>query len=510
MSNSILKIEHLDKSFSGVQVLFDVNFQVNGGDVIGLAGENGAGKSTIMKSIAGTNIPDSNKSHITINGEEIPYGDPLKIQRMGVSVIYQELSLIPQLSVAENLFMRQMSEKKRLSRVKWNEMYEECDSYLKSIGAFGIDPRAMVKSLGIAKKQFVEIAKAVTVNPKFLLMDEPSATLNAVETENLFRIVERLKKDNVGVIYITHRLEEMFEVCNRLIVLKDGVVVDDCGMEGLTREDIINKMVGRKVESFFVQRDHDQKNNATALKVKNLRSDAGVHDVSFELKKGEILGVAGLNGAGRSEMIRAICGLDGGTADELVLNGKAVKNDNILQAMKNGIAYLPEERKTQGVSLLMSVKENMSYAALKKFCNHGVINRAKESKACNEMIQSMNVKCSSPDQLIKNLSGGNQQKVIIGKWMLNEPDIYLMDEPTRGIDVGAKHEIYELMKKITDQGASIIFVSSELPELLGVCDRLLVIAGGTVTGELDIEDATEEKVMSYAFVSQEKEENVES
>lgn len=510
MSDSILKIEHLDKSFSGVQVLFDVNFQVNGGDVIGLAGENGAGKSTIMKSIAGTNIPDSNKSHITINGAEIPYGDSLKIQQMGVSVIYQELSLIPQLSVAENLFMRQMSERKRLSRVKWNEMYEQCDAYLKSIGAFGIDPRAMVNTLGIAKKQFVEIAKAVSVNPKFLLMDEPSATLNAVETENLFRIVERLKKDNVGVIYITHRLEEMFEVCNRLIVLKDGVVVDDCGMEGLTKEDIINKMVGRKVESFFVQRDHDQKNNATALKVKNLRSNAGVHDVSFELKKGEILGVAGLNGAGRSEMIRAICGLDGGTADELVINGKAVKNDNILQAMKNGIAYLPEERKTQGVSLLMSVKENMSYAALKKFCNHGVINRAKESKACNEMIRSMNVKCSSPDQLIRNLSGGNQQKVIIGKWMLNEPDIYLMDEPTRGIDVGAKHEIYELMKKITDQGASIIFVSSELPELLGVCDRLLVVAGGTVTGELDIEDATEEKVMSYAFVSKEKKESVEA
>lgn len=506
MPNSVLKVEHLDKSFSGIQVLYDVNFQINSGDVIGLAGENGAGKSTIMKSIAGTNIPDSNKSRISIDGEEIPYGDPLKIQRMGVSVIYQELSLIPELSVAENLFMRQMSTKKRLAKVNWNQMYEECDAYLKSIGALGIDPRVNVSTLGIAKKQFVEIAKAVSVNPKFLLMDEPSATLNAVETENLFKIVEKLKKEDVGVVYITHRMEELFEVCNRLIILKDGAVVDDRGMEGITKNDIINKMVGRKVETFFVQREHNQKDNETALSVKNLRSDAGVHDVSFELKKGEILGVAGLNGAGRSEMIRAVCGLDHGTADEMKIHGKQVKNNGILDAMKNGIAYLPEERKTQGISLLMSVKENMSYAALKKFCNHGIINRAKELKACDAMIQSMNVKCSGPDQLIRNLSGGNQQKVIIGKWMLNEPDIYLMDEPTRGIDVGAKHEIYELMKKITDQGASIVFISSELPELLGVCDRILVIAGGTVTGQLDIAEATEEKVMSYAFAAQKKEE----
>lgn len=502
MSKPLCDIQGINKSFSGVQVLFDVSMQIHKGDVVGLAGENGAGKSTLMKTIAGTHIPE--KGEIWIEDKKIPFGHPLAIQKMGISVIYQEFSLIPQLSVAENLFMRHSAEKRRLSTVKWKEMYRDSEQYLEKVGAISVDPRALVQDLSVANKQLVEIAKALTIHPKLLLMDEPSATLNGKETEHLFDIVHDLKKEGVGIIYITHRLEEFFETCNRLIVLKDGVVTDDCGMDGLTKDDIINKMVGRDVKSFFVHHDKQLDKSNPMLSVQNLRSEAGTHDVSFDLYKGEILGVAGLNGAGRSEMIRAICGLDGGHADRIEIDGKKVNIKGIRSAIDQGIAYLPEERKTQGLVLTMSVKENMSYAAMKKFCKNKVIHRKLESSKCGEMIGSLRVKCSGPNQIISNLSGGNQQKVIVGKWMLNEPKIYLMDEPTRGIDVGAKHDIYELMKRLTDEGASVIFVSSELPELLGVSDRILVMANGTITGEVERAEATEEKVMSYAFAAKEE------
>jgi ribose transport system ATP-binding protein len=500
---SLCEIIDIDKSFYNTRVLHGVSMTVERGDVVGLAGENGAGKSTLMKIIAGTYMPDGGK--ISVEGKNIPFGHPLMIQKMGVSVIYQEFSLIPQLTVAENLQMRHSSEKKQLRPVKWKEIFSDSERLLTELGATRINPRSLVQDLSVANKQIVEIAKALTVHPRLLLMDEPSATLNAQETEDMFRIVEKLRDDGVGIIYITHRLEEMFEICNRLVVMKDGEITQQCAFAGVEKKDIINWMVGREMSVFFGKREKKTEEEHCMLEVEGLSSDAGIHGVNLRLKRGETLGIAGLNGSGRSEMIRAVCGLDNARAAKLEVDGKRVSLKNVREAMRAGIAYLPEERKSQGMIPAMSVKENMSYAAIKQFSKGWLISRSKENQSCERLIQSLDIKCQSKDQSMKHLSGGNQQKVIIGKWMLTQPRIYLMDEPTRGIDVGAKHEIYALINRLTAEGAAVVFVSSELPELIGVSDRILVMANGTVSGELKREEASEEAVMHMAFVAKKKE-----
>jgi ribose transport system ATP-binding protein len=500
---SLCEIKGVNKSFFGSKVLNDINLGFDSRSIVGLAGENGAGKSTLMKIISGAYVPDSGE--VAIEGVPIHYGNPLLVQRMGVSVIYQEFSLIPQLSVAENLHMRNFSEKNRLARVQWKQMNQDSEYLLSDLGADNINPKTLVQDLSVANKQIVEIAKSLTANPKLLLMDEPSATLNAKETQDMFRIVKKLCADGVGIVYITHRLEEMFEICDRLVVMKDGEIANQCGFDNLDKDDIIRMMVGRDISVFFDAKDFNAKKEDVLLSVDNLSSAAGVQGISLKLHKGETLGIAGLNGSGRSELVRAICGMDRAKARKVEVDGKPARIKNVRDAKAQGIAYLPEERKSQGMIATMSVRENMSYASIRDFCKHSVINKGKEKNAVKTLAKKLNVKCQSEEQLIKNLSGGNQQKVIVGKWMLSHPKIYLMDEPTRGIDVGAKHEIYELINQLTSEGAGVIFISSELPELLGVSDRILVMANGTITAELSRDQASEEEIMRHAFISKAKE-----
>ena len=504
MENVLCEIKNITKSFHGNMALDDISLTVRSGDVVALAGENGAGKSTLLKLMSGAIVPDNGQ--ISIEGKEIPYGHPLAIQNDGISIIYQEFSLIPHLSVAENIFLKHSaSEKNQLKKINWKTMYEDAQKVLDELGVGYIDPREQVHDLSVANKQMVEIAKALATKPKLLLMDEPSATLNAQETDHMFKIVENLRKNSdVGIIYVSHRLEEYFRACNKLVVLKDGKLVQECPLQGKTKDDIIRMMIGRDMSNMFVPHGKNIDYNRTLLEVKNLRSDAGTHDVSFKLHPGETLGVAGLGGAGRSEMIRALCGLDGGKSDVTYIDGEKVTIKDVRDAIAKGLAYLPEERKTQGLVLPMSVKENMSYASIRSFCKGPFVKAKAENESCDRMIKKMRVKCTDPNQLVMGLSGGNQQKVVVGKWMLRKPKVYLMDEPTRGIDVGAKQEIYDLITELTNGGAGVIFISSELPEILGVSDRILVLAHGTISGQLDIKDATEERIMQYAFVEEKK------
>ena len=503
MGNVLCEIKNITKSFHGNIALNDISLTIEQGDVVALAGENGAGKSTLLKIMSGAFKPDKGK--VIFDGKELPFGKPLDIQNAGVSIIYQEFSLIPHLSVAENIYLkRSASIKNQISKVNWKGMYEDARQVLEELGIGHINPKTIVSDLSVANKQMVEIAKALAAKPKMLLMDEPSATLNAEETDHLFKIVNKLKEQNIAIIYISHRIEEYFRACNKLVVLKDGCLVEQCSLEGLEKNDIIRMMVGRDLSTMFSEKTGTINYDKPLLEVQNLRSSAGTHDVSFKLYPGETLGISGLGGSGRSEMVRAICGLDGGKSDATFINGEKVVIKDIRDAINRGIAYLPEERKTQGLVLPMSVKQNMSYAAIKSFSKGAWVKQNEENAACKAMIDKMNVKCASPNQPVRDLSGGNQQKVVVGKWMLRKPIIYIMDEPTRGIDVGAKKEIYDLINELTKTGAGVLFVSSELPELLGVSDRILVLAHGTITGELDAKDATEEKIMQYAFEEDKK------
>jgi len=495
--DDFFSIRNICKSFAGIQVLSNVSFSVKEGEVRALVGENGAGKSTLMKILSGVHLPD--RGEMKLKGKDIPFGHLLSIQELGVSVIYQEFSLVEELSIAENLFLRQASEKKPLQFVPWDEYNKKTTQILEDMGICGIDPHEKVSQLSVAHKQMVEIAKALTIDAKLIVMDEPSATLNQEETDHLLKIVDELKRKGVSIIYITHRLEELPRIADTVTILKDGQVVETRAIDTIDKAQIISLMVGRDVTDYFPSRGkkHFDKDNPV-LSVRNLVSNCGINNSSFELYRGEILGIGGLTGSGRTELVRALCGLDGGKSEETLLEGKQVKITKIKDAIRKGIAYLPEERKTEGLVLSMSIKANTSFTSIKNFLKMGLISRTREERAVWDMIKRLRIKCEGPGQLAYNLSGGNQQKVVIAKWLLNQPLIYIMDEPTRGIDVGAKKEIYEIMKQITQEGASIIFISSEMPELLNMSDRILVMAHGTLAGELDIDEASEEKILTMA------------
>ncbi len=491
--DGILQFENVTKRFPGVLALDSVSFDVLKGEVHALVGENGAGKSTLIKIVTG--VYQKTSGSILFQGKLIDYQNPHEALRNGIAAIYQELNLIPALTVAENIFMGHHIRNER-GFIDWKKMREEAQKLIDFLEV-DVEIDAKVGTLGVAKKQVVEIAKALSLNAQILIMDEPTAALAKKEIETLFRIIKFLKSKGVTIIYISHHLDEIFAISDRVTVLRDGKHVATNNTATLTIDNLIKMMVGRKLVEQFPHMDHQVKDEA--LRVENLKRKGVLHNINFSLKKGQIVGIAGMVGSGRTELLRAIYGLDPLDGGKIFVKGDEVNIQSPYDAINLGIALLPEERKTQGLVLLLSVTDNIGLPSLTKISNRGFIDDTKLNHITSEMVQMMNIKTPSFHQKTMFLSGGNQQKVVLGKWFARECDIYLFDEPTRGIDVGAKIEIYHLMNKLIERGAAILMVSSELPEILGMSDQILVMKEGKITGTLTRQNANQEEVLKLAI-----------
>lgn len=488
---SILKVEHISKYYSGVKALDDISFEIKRGEMHAICGENGAGKSTLIKILTGAIQPTS--GHFEFDGNDYEGMTPRKAMEVGIRAIYQEFTLVPYLSVADNLFYGREPQKGVMRDTK--KVNDDTRALCRSIGIC-MDPKAKVESLGIAEQQIVEILKAVSYSAKFYIMDEPTAPLTLKETETFFNIIRKLKEDGATIIFISHRLEEVFELCDRVTVFCDGkhVVTKDIGE--VDRKQLISYMVGRELADSYPEPKGIQKEEI--LRVEGL-SNNKLKNVDFSLKKGEILGFGGLIGAGRTEMARALFGADKLSGGTITLKGKVYKPSSPVAALKAGIGLIPEDRKNQGLVMGMSIKNNISLSILDKVTyKHLWLSKDQEGKYADKYISELKVKTPTPEQLVKNLSGGNQQKVVLGKMMAVNCDILIFDEPTRGIDVGAKQEIYMLMREITAQGKSIIMISSEMPELLGMSDRIVVMSNGYTVAEINKEEFSQEAVLEQA------------
>lgn len=488
----ILEMKNISKSFPGVRALSDVNLRAFSGEVMALLGENGAGKSTLMKILSGVYKRD--EGSIKIEGREVEINNIKDAQNLGISIIHQELSLLPNLTIYENLFLGN----EILGGFKLNkrEMIKKSEELLKSFD-FTVSPKTLTKELTVGEMQMVEIIKAVSKDAKIIIMDEPTTALTEVETEKLFKIIERLKNNNVAIIYISHRMEEIFKICDKITVLRDGSFIGEEDVKGITKDKLISMMVGRKLEEQFPR--IETKIGNSILKVENISWKDKIKDVSFEIKEGEILGIAGLMGSGRTEVAKLIFGEYKKSSGQVFIEGKKAEINSPKDAIREGIAYLSEDRKKEGLILKLSVLENMTLSNLKKYESKVKrIDRSKELEDCKAYTKKLLIKTSSPNQLIKNLSGGNQQKVIIAKWLLTSPKVFIIDEPTRGIDVGAKKEIYQILNELKAQGKGIIMISSDMEEILGVSDRILVMHEGRITGEIERDKANQEIIMKYA------------
>ncbi|MBU9724730.1 sugar ABC transporter ATP-binding protein [Diplocloster modestus] len=490
MAEKLLELRHVSKKFSGVTALEDVSIDIEPGEVLTLVGENGAGKSTLIKVITGAHHPT--EGELWFEGKKIENNSPAKAKELGIGVIYQELNMMPTLTVAENIFYGK--ELKKGIVLRRREMLEKSNEIIQELGA-NIDASKRVSELSIAEQQIVEIVKAVSEEIKLLIMDEPTAPLTNSEIEKMFDIVERLRKRNVAILYISHRLEEVFRISERTVVLRDGKHVITVPTRDIDRQMLIKYMVGRELGQEYPARTTEI--GEVILKADHLINDH-LKDCSLELKKGEILGLAGLVGAGRTEMARAIFGADPLKSGELTLHGKKVKIKSPEDAISHGIGLITEDRKNQGLLLNQGIDYNVSYANLKSVCRFGVINKKKETQVTKKYVEAMDIKIHSLGQMAKTLSGGNQQKVVLGKWLATNSEILIFDEPTRGIDVGAKSEIYQLMRRLIEEGKSIIMISSEMPELIGMSDRILVMHDGRITGEINDSEVTQEKILEFA------------
>lgn len=484
----LLKMQGVCKYFPGVKALDDVSIKVYPGQVMGLVGENGAGKSTLMKILSGVYKKDVGT--VVFNGETIESTTPLESLKRGLSIIYQELSLINTMTVGENVFLGRFREMGGMKAI-----HEKATELLESIGC-NFSSKTLVGKLSVSEKQMVEIAKALSFDAKLIIMDEPSSSLTVEELKKLAKIIENLKKNNIAVIYITHKLEEIFDFCDAVTVMRDGKVIGTSPIDQITSAQMISMMVGRTIENNYPERPHCQ--GETILKVEGLNTKK-LHDVSFELKKGEILGFVGLVGAGRSETVRAIFGADRVKGYNLMLNGKPITILKPADAKKYGIAMVPENRKEDGLILPFSVSTNIVLAAFSKLKGKIFLHRTQESGIAEKHVKALQIKTPSISTAVRGLSGGNQQKCILGRWMEMEPTILIMDEPTKGIDVGAKYEIYVLMKKIVENGGAIIMISSELPEVLNMSNRVLTMYEGRITGEFDPSRVPVDVIMARAL-----------
>jgi ribose transport system ATP-binding protein len=496
MGNLLLKMEGISKTFPGVKALSNVRFDLYEGEVHALLGENGAGKSTLMKILTG--IYQKDEGTIEYLGEQIEVKDIREAQKLGISMIHQELNLAPHLTVAQNIFIGREPKGSLGLFLDEKKLNNEAQKLFDRLN-INLNPRELVGNLTVAKQQMVEIAKALSFDSKVLIMDEPTAALTDAEIEALFVMIRKLRADGVGVIYISHRMEELQKITDRLSIMRDGTYVGTLNTKDATIDQIIGMMVGRKID-YNRKPAIKQSSKEVVLEVKNLNRGRAIKDVSFSLHKGEILGFAGLMGAGRTEVARAIFGADRLDSGEIFIKGQKVQINSPEDAVNHGIGYLSEDRKQFGLMVDMDVKTNIVMASMKDFQRPlGWINAPKMKQQSEKMVQRLRIKTPSIKQTVKNLSGGNQQKVIIGKWLTRDTDIFIFDEPTRGIDIGAKDEIYRLLDELAQQGKSIMMISSELPEILRLSHRIIVMCEGRITGKLENDkNATQESIMALA------------
>ncbi|MFN8411832.1 MAG: ATP-binding cassette domain-containing protein [Anaerolineales bacterium] len=502
MNAPLLEMKNITKEFPGVKALSNVSFQVAKGEIHCLVGENGAGKSTLMKVLSGVYSHGNYSGDILFNGQVQTFSGISDSEKAGIAIIYQELALIPEMTVYENIFLGH--EVKNGFLVDWNETIKKAGEMLKKV-KLEVNPEAKVLDLGVGKQQLVEIAKALSKNVKLLILDEPTSSLNEIDSANLLKLLRDLKEQGVTCIMITHKLKEVIEIADTVTVLRDGQTICTLPRDQVTENVLIKHMVGREINNIYPKRER-KTSKEVVLEVKNWNANhptlgrAILKDVNFNLKKGEIIGFAGLIGSGRTELALSIFGNPKGyhISGELYIKGERKHFSHPRDAIRTGIAYATEDRKGDGLILIQDVKQNISLANLRQIADRGVVNKNAEVKIANEYKTSLNIKTPSVEQKVSNLSGGNQQKVCLGKWLFVSPDVLILDEPTRGIDVGAKYEIYTIMTDLVKQGMSIIMISSELPEVLGMSDRVYIVASGKIAGELAIEDATQEKIMRLA------------
>ncbi len=485
----ILALNHIRKQFPGVLALDDVRFDIRSGEIHALLGENGAGKSTLIKIASGVYQPDAGQ--VIIDGQPVKLNSPRDAQAHGIATIYQELLLYPELSVAENIFMGH-APRTRFGAVDWTKMSQKARELLASLNIHDMDVRRKVGTLTVGNRQRVEIAKALSMNARVLIMDEPTAAITESDVERLFEIIALLKEREVGIIYISHRLNEVFEMGDRVTVLRDGKYIDTKPVAETSEDELIRMMVGRTIDNLFPKQEAEI--GEVVLEVRNLKRKPLTHDISFELRAGEIVGLAGLIGAGRSELAHVIFGYTPAESGRILINGQAIRIRNPAHAMRHGIAYLPEDRGTQGLVREMNLKVNTSLTVLRELSQMTFINRREELDLARRTIEQLAIRAFGPQQIVGKLSGGNQQKVVVGKWLATRPKVLIMDEPTRGIDVGSKSEIHRLMSQLAQQGLAILMISSELPEILGMSDRILVMREGHVVAEFARGEATQENI----------------
>ena len=492
MGNSLVQMKNIAKSFSGTKVLKGVNLELSHGEILALLGENGAGKSTLMKILSG--IYSKDEGEIYLDGELCHFQNPKEAQNKGVAIIHQEMNLCNDLSVSENIFLgREVMEGLSLNHKK---MDEEAQKILDDLG-ISMKSTELAGDLKVSEQQMVEIAKALSQDAKVLIMDEPTSALSRKEIEDLFRVIRKLRDEGRGIIYISHRLDELRAIVDKVSILRDGENVTSGDLKDFSIDDIIRHMVGREIQDKFPRIQCEK--GKEILRVESLNAGPKVRDISFALHEGEILGIAGLMGAGRTEMTRALFGVDEKTSGKIYLFGEEVRANSPKESIELGMALIPEDRRKDGLCTDLSIRENISLPNLDSMKNSlGVLSKDLELKISEDTIKSLNVKAQDREMISKNLSGGNQQKVVLGKWLVRNPKVILFDEPTRGIDIGAKVEIYQIMNELKKKGVGVLFISSEMEEVLGMSDRILIFCDGRITGELSREEANQENILKFA------------
>ena len=503
MAEEILEMKNIIKDFPGVRALDNVNFTLEKGEILALVGENGAGKSTLMKVLSGVWPYPSYEGDIYLDDRLVRFDNTREAEEAGIGIIHQELNLLPDLSVAENIFLDRQPLNK-IGGIKWEELYHNAEKVLARLN-MNIDPRTELGDLTVGKQQMVEIAKALSLDTRILVFDEPTSALTDSEVNELFTVINELRASGVSIIYISHKMEEIEEIADSVVVLRDGSTIGEkINIDQVTLDEIITRMVGRDIDDLFPS--HDFKRGAKTLEVKNISvpdpfnpDKKLVDDVSFSAYKGEILGISGLMGAGRTELVNAIFGVYGRKREgEIYLNGEKLKIKAPADAINNGIALVTEDRKELGLLLDKDLVMNMTLPSIKKFSSKLAVDNHAERTTAEKYVDELNIKTPSLDVFVEKLSGGNQQKVVIGKWLITESDVLILDEPTRGIDVGAKTEVYRLMNQLVEQGVTVIMISSELPEIMGMSDRIVVMSEGRKTAELKRSEADQETIMKYA------------
>lgn len=491
LAETLLEARGIRKVFPGTVALDNVSFELIGGEIHALMGENGAGKSTFLKIVTGALHPD--EGEIRIKGQSVRLHSPMDARRLGVAIVHQELSLFPDISVMENILVGQAPA--RFGFMRRKQMYELCQRYLDRFQVT-FSPTDVAKNLSVSQQQIVEIVKALVTDADVYIFDEPTSALSVEDAARLFDVLRELKARNKGVIYVSHKFDEIFELSDRITVLRDGTLIGTVRTQETSSDDVIRMMVGRSIERIYPEKGSPQAD--VLLKVENLNAGPKCRNVSFELRKGEILGVFGLVGSGRTEMMRALTGADPRTSGEIYMDGQKIRVNTVQDAMRHGLYYLTEDRKEQGLFLKMSIRDNVAVTHLEELSKNGFLQRSRARDLSVSVIRDLRVKAKDDEQLVGSLSGGNQQKVMIGKWVSRSPRVLILDEPTRGIDVGAKAEIHQLLRKLANEGIGVIVISSELPEIVGLSDRVMVVHNGAVAGILAGSQMNDETIMEYA------------